>query len=144
MTSSSSSASRASPSDAGSGFVTLWRAAAEAVLDLLQRRTQLAAAVQAVQAGREHRREGEVGVAARVREAQLQAGAEDLARGGVAGDRRRDADQGAAAVAAPASGDRRLVAGHEALVRVDDRGDERAHARRVVELAGQERLGDGR
>ena len=41
-------------------------------------------------------------------------------------------------------GDRRFVAGHEPLVRVDDRRHEGAHARRVLELAGQERPGDGR
>ena len=89
----------------------------------------------AVQAGGDHDREGEVGVRGRI-------GAADLGAGRLDGLARRDlrhADQRRAVGPAPGQVGRRLVAGDQPLVRVDQRREDRAHAAGVGEDAGHER-----
>ena len=84
-------------------------------------------------------RERQVGVARRVGAAQLHP--RGLLLAGVV---ERHPHQRRAVAARPGGVDRRLVARHQALVGVDPLGEHRAHLARVAQLAGDERLADGR
>jgi hypothetical protein len=96
---------------------------------LVDRGRRLDLVADAVEAGHEHRREREVGVARRVGAAELEA----LGLGVAAGD--RDADAGRAVALAVDQVDRGLEAGHQAVVAVDRRVGERQQRRRVVQQA---------
>src|SRR5690606_18751545 len=87
----------------------------------------------AVHAGRQHRREGEVRIAGRIRAAQLDAGrvVVTLADG-------RNADQRRAVRPGPGDVDRSLVAGNQAAVAVDQRRDDGGEAARVLQLTSDE------
>ena len=111
----------------------------EVVEVLLHRLRQLVALFDALEARLQHAREAEVGVAGRVRTAQLGPG-----RALLAGVVERHADQRRAVAARPGEVDRRLVAGHQPLVGVDPLREERRDLARVLELAGDEGLGGRR
>jgi hypothetical protein len=96
---------------------------------LVDRGRRLDLVADAVEAGHEHRRERQVGVARRVGAAELEA----LGLGVVAGD--RDADAGRAVALAVDQVDRRLEARHQAVVAVDRRVGEGQQRRRVVQQA---------
>ena len=104
---------------------------------LLHRLGQLVALLDALEPRREQDREGQVGVARRVGAAQLHA--RGLLLAGVV---ERHPHERRAVAARPGAVDRRLVAGHQALVGVDPLGEHRGDLARVLELAGDERLAD--
>ena len=111
----------------------------EVVEVLLHRRRQLVALLDPLEARVQHRREGQVGVAGRVGAAQLGPRGALLAR---VVD--RHAHQGRAVAPAPRGVDRRLVAQHQALVRVDPLREHAADLARVAQEAGDKALGLGR
>ena len=104
---------------------------------LLHRVGQLVAVLDALQARLQQHREGQVGVAGRVRAAQLHPRRLLLAR-----VIQRHPHQRRAVAARPGDVDGRLVAGHQALVGVDPLGEDRADLAGVAQLAGDERLAD--
>ena len=81
--------------------------------------------IDAVEAGAQHHRQREVRIARRIRHAQLDA-RRGAARGG-------HAHQRAAILLGPRDRGRRLVAGHQALVRIHERVGDRAEALRVLQ-----------
>src|SRR5450631_521989 len=107
----------------------------EAEQRLLDRRGQGEAALHAVEAAAQHHGERQVGVARRVGAAQLHAhrfGPRDVG----------NADQRAPVGASPREEDRRFEAAHQPLVGIDQRRENQAHPLGVVQLAGDEVLGD--
>ena len=102
----------------------------EVVQVLLDRLRQRQVVLDAVEPGAQHDREGQVGVAGRVRAAQLDARRLPPLRA-----YRRDANQRRAVGVRPADVDGRLEAWHQPAVGVDQRREDRGHAARVVRAA---------
>ena len=100
---------------------------------------EVIALLDALEAGLQQRREGQVGVAGRVRAAQLHPRA--LLGAGVI---QRHPHQRGAVAPRPGDVDGRLIAGHQPLVGVDPLGEDRADLARVAQLAGDEGLADRR
>src|SRR5205085_2846939 len=103
----------------------------EVVQVLLHRSGRLELAFDPVETRSEHCREGEVRVGGRVRAAQLDAGAIELALADL-----RYADERGSVDARPADVDRRLVAGNEPLVAVHQRREDGDHPPGMFQGAG--------
>ena len=113
--------------------------AGEVVEVLLHRLGQLVALLDPLEPRLQQHRERQVGVARRVRAAQLHARRLLAAR-----VVQRHAHERRAVAPRPGDVHRRLEAGHQALVGVHPLGEDRADLARVLELAGDERLADVR